>query len=131
MKTRPLSYATFLSALLAGGLFVLAGCETMQQTRSQTWTDRVGHYSYDQAVAEMGSPTSTKKLDDGRTLATWVKPGEPTGDNVVSFTSNEANQSPPPDAAADAPTHNQAGYGQILALTFDQNNILSAWQMNY
>jgi hypothetical protein len=36
------------------------------------WTSRVGIYTYDQAVAELGPPDKSAKLSDGSTVAEWM-----------------------------------------------------------
>jgi hypothetical protein len=58
---------TILLALLAA--FVLAGCATGPKI---DWTARVGHYTYDQAVLELGPPDKIAKLDSGVTVANWI-----------------------------------------------------------
>ena len=36
------------------------------------WNSRVGSYTYNQAVAELGSPDKQSKLSDGRTVDQWI-----------------------------------------------------------
>lgn len=50
------------------GLLV-AGCST---TKKVDWNSRVGSYTYDQAVTEMGPPDKQAKLSDGKTVAEWI-----------------------------------------------------------
>lgn len=81
----------------------------------------------------MGTPVKTQRLSDGDTVAEWAQNGPP-GDNVVSFTSNQAmqdNASPASSPAPDEKAFPDKSYNQVLALTFDTNNVLVAWQMNY
>jgi len=114
-------------AAVGAATLLLAGCKTAPP--SQKWTDRVGHYSYQQAVADMGTPVKTQRLSDGDMVAEWAQNGPP-GDNVVSFTSNRSGaptESPTPDEKA----FPDKSYNQVLALTFDTNDVLVAWQMNY
>jgi hypothetical protein len=47
---------------------VLAGCATTKTD----WSSRVGHYTYDQAVTEMGPPERYAKLTDGTRVADWM-----------------------------------------------------------
>ena len=63
--------------LPAGGLRVaagvclavwLAGCATQRVD----WPARIGQYTYDQAVAEMGPPEKQAQRDDGRRVAEWL-----------------------------------------------------------
>ncbi|MGH9578308.1 MAG: hypothetical protein ACRD3R_12790, partial [Terriglobales bacterium] len=53
--------ALVLSALL------LAGCAT-----AIDWNTRVGTYTYDQAVLELGPPDKHAQLSDGTTVAEWL-----------------------------------------------------------
>lgn len=47
---------------------VLAGCVTQQID----WAARVGNYTYDQAVLELGPPDKSAKLTDGTVVADWL-----------------------------------------------------------
>lgn len=49
---------------------VLAGCLT---TKQADWNSRVGYYTYDQAILELGPPDKQAKLSDGQTVAEWIK----------------------------------------------------------
>ena len=48
---------------------VLAGCVTQKID----WSARVGNYTYDQAVMELGPPDKCAKLTDGTVVADWLK----------------------------------------------------------
>ena len=52
-------------------LFALAltGCATSKKV---DWNSRVGNYTFDQAVAELGPPDKQAKLSDGKTVAEWI-----------------------------------------------------------
>ncbi|MCC6823596.1 MAG: hypothetical protein V9H26_27260 [Verrucomicrobiota bacterium] len=57
------------SAAWAGlALCVLAGCTTPRID----WAGRVGHYTYDQAVVELGPPDKQATLTDGARVADWL-----------------------------------------------------------
>ena len=58
---------TTLLAVLAA--LVFAGCATGPKI---DWAARVGHYSYDQAVLELGPPDKVAKLDNGVIVANWI-----------------------------------------------------------
>jgi hypothetical protein len=49
---------------------VLAGCAT---TPKINWQARVGSYTYDQAVMELGPPDKSAKLSDGAIVAQWQR----------------------------------------------------------
>ena len=51
------------------GLFLLAGCATSKID----WNSRVGSYSYDDAIVELGVPDRAATLTDGTTVAEWLQ----------------------------------------------------------
>jgi len=51
-----------------GVMLWLAGCASPRVE----WGGRVGHYTYDQAVVEMGPPDREAKLADGTIVAEWL-----------------------------------------------------------
>jgi hypothetical protein len=54
---------------LAVLLILFAGCAT---TPRIDWTSRIGVYTGDQAVLDMGPPDKQAKLADGTTVAEWL-----------------------------------------------------------
>ena len=48
----------------------LAGCAT---TPKIDWQSRVGAYTYDQAITELGPPDKAAKLTTGATVAEWLE----------------------------------------------------------
>ena len=63
---RDLSKSLF--ALTASLLVMTAGCVTPKID----WGGRVGHYTFDQAVIELGPPDKQAKLGDGTVVADWI-----------------------------------------------------------
>jgi len=63
-----LRYACSLCTVVALFGWLLAGCAT----KKTDWNGRVGSYTYDQAVTEMGPPDKQTKLSDGKTVAEWI-----------------------------------------------------------
>jgi len=49
-------------------LFWLAGCATPRVD----WAARIGHYTYEQSVLELGPPDKQAKLADGTIVAEWL-----------------------------------------------------------
>jgi hypothetical protein len=49
-------------------VLLLAGCATTKVD----WAGRVGHYTYDQAVLELGPPDKQARLEDGTIVADWL-----------------------------------------------------------
>lgn len=69
MKTRSCSASHFvLPALLAFVALWLTGCTT---TRVD-WNARVGNYTFDQAVTELGPPDKQARLSDASVVAEWI-----------------------------------------------------------
>jgi len=55
---------------LAGCVALLAtGCST---TKKVDWNSRIGSYTYDQAVAELGPPDKQASLSDSSIVADWI-----------------------------------------------------------
>jgi hypothetical protein len=48
--------------------FLLAGCATQKID----WASRVGNYTFDQAVLELGPPDKQARLEDGTIVAEWL-----------------------------------------------------------
>jgi hypothetical protein len=46
----------------------LAGCATPRVD----WAARIGHYTYEQAVADLGAPEKEEKLADGGRVGEWL-----------------------------------------------------------
>jgi hypothetical protein len=55
--------------LILTGLVMLVGCAT---TKRVDWAARVGNFTFDQAVEELGPPDKQTTLSDGRIVADWV-----------------------------------------------------------
>ena len=60
-----LSIAAFLFSIFV----FIVGCKSPPPV---DWNSRVGVYTYDQAVIELGPPDKKAKLDDGKTVAEWI-----------------------------------------------------------
>jgi hypothetical protein len=61
---RPFGFSMVLLLTLA-----FVGCST---TKKADWNSRVGSYTYDQAILELGPPDKQAKLSDGQTVAEWI-----------------------------------------------------------
>ena len=48
---------------------VLSGCQTVPKV---DWESRVGNFTYDQAVTELGPPDKKADLKDGTVVADWL-----------------------------------------------------------
>ena len=68
MKTGLIPNFSALVILVLAVVF-FAGCAT---TKPIDWNSRVGSYTFDQAVTELGPPDKQAKLSDGKTVAQWI-----------------------------------------------------------
>jgi hypothetical protein len=111
-----------LPVILALTVAFLAGCATKPPIN---WDSRVGHYTYDQAVNELGVPNRKTSMSDGKLVAKWftqrqVNPHFNSGMSYYGSTGFSAN-----------PAGGTGYYDCTLQLTFDTNGTLIAWTKNY
>jgi len=124
MKTpNSLVQGIVLSLIIAVMGLTFAGCKS---TPKVDWNSRVGNFTFDQAVTELGPPDKATKLTDGSTVADWVK----RSSGGVSFGVGTGFSS----------GHSAVGVGQsvgsnfpdkVLRLTFGPDNKLVRWSKNY
>ncbi len=107
-----------LLALL--GALAFAGCAT---TPKIDWAARVGHFTYDQAVLELGPPDKVAKLDNGMIVANWV-----TRQGYIYNTGSAIAYGNYPGGLV-VPAYTQ-GYAPtyFLRLTFGTDGKLSDWK---
>src|SRR5437867_13033181 len=118
------------SLLLLAVAATLTGCASQSRTakvdpKTINWNERVGSYTYDQAVAELGKPAITGESGDGKT-AEWIRQRSPQtsfsfGMGGGGYGSHSAvgvgvgsSVSPPP-------------HGQSLRLKLDQDSKPKEW----
>jgi hypothetical protein len=114
-------FAMLIVLALALGLF--AGCKS---TPPVDWNARVGTYTFDQAVAELGPPDRQNKLSDDKTVAQWIT----HRNSGTGFSVGSGFGSGPVGVGASqsvSPSYQEL----ILTLTFQTNHVLSAWSKNY
>jgi hypothetical protein len=51
-------------------LLLFSACAT---NRNPDWNARVGHYTYDDAITELGIPERSATLSDGSTVCEWLR----------------------------------------------------------
>ena len=117
MKTN-FRFTALFTALL---VLVAAGCATTKID----WNARIGTFTYDQAVGELGPPDKHATLSDGKTVVEWVT-RHYTGSSVsvgsgfgygaggVGYVQNVGPNT----------------YETSLRLTFTTNNVLEKWNKN-
>ena len=101
-------------------LAIVGGSGTGCATQAEHWNRRVGHFTYQQAVSELGSPATQETLADGHVTAEWVSRYS------VSATSPEMDSNFYDHSASLAHTEDTARESK-LRLTFTTNNILTSW----
>jgi len=109
--------------LLAALGLIFAGCKS---TPKIDWNSRVGNYTFDQAVAELGPPDKTAKLSDGKTVADWIK----RSSGGVSFGVGTGFYGGHTGVGVGEGI--SSGYGdKVLRLVFGPDNKLVSWAKNY
>ena len=111
-----------LPVILALTVAFLTGCATPPPV---DWDSRVGHYTYGQALTELGSPDRQARLSDGKVVSKWfvqppVAPHFNSGMSYYGSTGFGAGQ-----------TVGAGINSQMLQLTFDTDGKLTAWSKNY
>jgi hypothetical protein len=115
-------HSRFKAVCVAGLVLLLAGCATERVD----WAARVGHYTYDQAIAELGPPNKSAKLTDGTQVADWLTQH---GETIV--TSTGAGYYPYRRAWVGPMGPNMLVYNTpdyYLRLTFDPAGQLKSWK---
>ena len=120
MKLNPAARFSFL-AILALAIAILTGCATPAPV---DWNSRVGNYTYDQAITELGRPDRQAKLSDGKTLYKWyVRPNVGSGPNTGMSHYGDTGFSTSQTAGS--------SNNHMLQLTFGPDGKLAAWSQNY
>jgi hypothetical protein len=112
-------------AALVLAALVIVGC---QSTPPVDWNNRVGAYTYDQAVTDLGPPDKQAKLTDGQTIAEWITQHGHSGLSIgTGFFSGGGG------SAVGVGVGQGVGSGyndKMLKLTFGTNNVLTSWSKN-
>jgi hypothetical protein len=98
--------------------FLGVGCETYGKA---DWKSRVGHYSWDQAIEELGPPESEAKTSDGSRVASWVISRSRTYSTAIRGPMYWSWSGQ--DVTTTAESH--------LLLTFNAQSQLKAWKRIY
>jgi hypothetical protein len=109
-------------AVLFFAVAFIAGCKT---TPAVDWNSRVGVYTFNQAVADMGPPAKQSKLSDAKTVDQWITLH---GSNGV-FTGGGFNNNNYGMGAGQ--TIAQSYKDHVLELTFGPDGKLVSWAKNY
>ncbi len=124
MKVRTfLVFPAFFGMWLFVACFLSAGCKS---TPGTDWNSRVGNYTYDQAVAELGPPVKTEPLNNGGVEVVWLKfTNIGFGFGMGAGTSGNSG-------AIGMGQSVGAGYNsKVLRLVFGPDKKLVSWSKNY
>ena len=108
-----------LTGLLLTVLAMLdAGCASSPKP---DWNERIGNYTFDDAVRELGQPISSTKLKDGTNVAEWLlKFGQmPFGYGTARYG--------PGGGVSQGVTYVPPTQSQFLRLTFGSDGKLQRW----
>ncbi len=122
-----LAAKVLLFAILPLAAALFTGCKS---TPPVDWNSRVGSYTYDQAVTDLGPPDKQTKLSDGKTVAEWITHHH--GDSGLSI--GTGFYSGGGGGGMGVGVGQSVGSGQpdkILTLTFGPDNKLMAVSKNY
>lgn len=104
----------FLGVMLAG---LIAGCVTNRLD----WNARIGNYTFDQAITELGPPDKQVKMSDGKSVAEWITRYYGGGSTIIS----PVYYGRP--GVGYVQTFGPTMYESSLLLTFTTNNVLAQW----
>lgn len=104
--------------VLATCLLLFAACRSTRMD----WGNRVGNYTYDEAVVELGLPDKMAMLSDQSKVAEWFS----RGDSGMSVGLGTGISRGPVGAGVGVPVYR--GSGSYLQLTFGPDGILRSWK---
>ena len=119
MRTILVSGALLLALVLS--LFS-TGCATKPKV---DWNSRVGGYTYDQAVVELGPPDRQATLTDGRRVGEWVV-GRSGGGGLSIGVGSFGRHT----GVGVSQSIGSGPQDRILRLTFDTQGKLTEWAQN-
>lgn len=102
-------------------LTLLTGCLSPRVD----WNARIGHYTFDQAVVELGPPDKTARLSDNRLVAEWITHTS-SGASVSYGMGYYRYPWGPTMVQTVGPTY----YERHFRLTFSPENVLQSWSRN-
>ena len=108
-----------LAVLVWALVLIITGCATAHVD----WNARIGTYTYDQAVTELGPPDKQTQLTDGRTVADWIT--RYSGGPAVSVGTGVYGN---PGGVSYVQTFPQNYYEDVLRLIFNTNHVLESWK---
>ncbi len=115
--------ALFFGLIFAAWTLLTPGCKTAPRI---DWDSRVGNYTYDQAVVDLGPPDRSTTLSDGKVVADWITQSS----GGVSFGVGTGYWGGHTGVGVGQSIG--TGYGErVLRLTFGPDHKLVSWVKNY
>jgi len=108
--------------VLVLALLALTGCATRPKI---DWSARVGNYTFDQAVLELGPPAKQAKLSDGTLVAEWQTSVGYTRTDYIPYAGSYRYPYYYGGYTAPITTYSPGTY---LRLTFGPDSQLKAWK---
>ena len=124
-KIRGLVVTLTLQSVL---VLLMAGCATSRIN----WDARVGNYTYDQAVEEMGPPDKQATLTDGNIVAEWIT-HRSSGGTSIGFGLGGGSYGGGSGMGAGVGVGQSLGGSasdRVLRLTFGTDKKLVSWSQN-
>jgi len=116
MKARSNLGFTLLVAL---AVLLFAGCASKPKV---DWDSRLGDYTFDEAVVELGPPDRESTLTDGKKVADWVVGRTRSGGVSIGFGSYSG-----PVGVGVSKSVGSGSQERILRLTFGEDGKLQNW----
>jgi len=111
-----------MTLLLGASVLLMVGCASKPKV---DWDARVGNYTHDQAVVELGPPDRESGLSDGRKVAEWVVGRSRSGGLSIGFGTYSG-----PIGVGVSKSVGPGPYDKVLRLTFDKEGKLLDWSRN-
>ncbi|MEY4385195.1 MAG: hypothetical protein RLY20_478 [Verrucomicrobiota bacterium] len=111
--------------IAAGCALLLSGCASKPKV---DWNARIGNYTFDQAVIELGPPARQSDLSDKRKVAEWVTGY--SGGSSMSIGFGGYGGYGRRTGVGVSQTVGSGGYEYILRLTFAPDGKLIEWKRN-
>jgi hypothetical protein len=106
--------------LVLGLVMMVAGCASGPKV---DWDSRVGSYTFDQAVLEMGPPERSSDLSEGTKVAEWfIRAGSSMSFGVGTGFYGSGG------GVGVGQSVSSGRSGQYLRLTFDSAGVLTHWE---
>ena len=118
---RSIRYSFSLATGISLLAWILGGCAT---TKPVNWEGRVGEYTFDDAVLEMGPPDKAAELTDGTKVTEWTDRSPRSGVFLFGFWTGYHRQH---RGTSLSQTSVRSPYESYLRLTFDPQGILKEW----